>query len=137
MGIRFTNVRQFEKELNQFVNKTGIAPGQVAQKLTFDVFSGVVKKTPVDTGWARANWIFTEDQPSTQLKPKPSENNVLPEPQTPNIQSRKFPIYWIANNVPYIIHLENGHSKQMGKGYMVRRTIAAIRSNIKALLRDL
>lgn len=138
MTVRFTNLKQFEKELQRFTRKTGIAPDVVARKLQFEVFKGVVQRTPVDTGWARANWQLAKGpRPDGIVGSKPSAGTVLPEPAATNVSIGQAPVYWVVNNLPYIVPLENGHSKQMGKGYMVQRTLVAVQAEIRALLKEL
>ena len=137
MSVKFTNLRAFEKDLEKFARETQTQPDALARNITFQVFKGVVERTPVLTGWARANWQVTKGSPATGTTPKPSENNVLSQPQLPGIPAGGIPSYWVTNNVPYIVPLENGHSKQIGKGYMVRRTIGVIQANIRSILKTL
>lgn len=138
MTVRFTNLKQFERDIKRFIKKTQIAPDTVARRLALSVFRGVVQRTPVDTGYARANWQMAKGvQPTGNPVPKPASGNVLPPPTPDNLPSTGIPVYWVVNNVPYIIPLENGHSKQMGRGYMVRRTLVAVQNEIRTILKEL
>lgn len=139
MSIRLTNVAQFEAELKEFQRRTKIAPKTIAGRLALSTFRGVVQRTPVDTGWARANWELRQGSalPTEPSVPKPSRDNKLAAPRAKLPPAPEFPVYWVLNNVPYIVPLENGHSQQMGKGYMVRRTLVAVREEIRTLLREL
>lgn len=138
MAVRFTNLAQFQRELEQFTKKVKIAPDTVARRLQFSVFRGVVQRTPVDTGWARANWQMAKGaRPTDNPVPKPAKGNVISEPQPRAQPTAGSSVYWVVNNVPYIVPLENGHSKQMGKGYMVRRTLVAVQNEIRTLLREI
>lgn len=138
MSVRFTNLRAFERDLKRFSKATRIAPETVAKRLQFEVFDGVVKRTPVDTGWARSNWQMARGaRPEDNPVPKPAADTVLAAPLAKNPVMGPRPVYWVVNNVPYIVPLENGHSKQMGKGYMVRRTLTAVQANVRRLLKEL
>lgn len=116
---------------------------EVVQKTGFDVFRGVVTRTPVDTGWARSSWNIAFTTMDTSVPPK-TEGGLGTAKAVNSKQEKKlelypddFPVIWITNGLPYIVPLENGHSKQMDKGYMVQRTMAQVIANINASLREL
>lgn len=88
--------------------------------------------TPIDTGWARANWVPSVGDPAIL----PASNN---DPDAAAIAARQQaaenglnrvlqwskddgPIY-ITNNVPYIGALNNGHSPQQAQPGFVQRAI--------------
>ena len=106
------NLEQFNEKLHKFANE--VAPEAVTivqKKLTFDVFSGVVKKTPVDTGRARGAWQITVGQiPSGE----PTTSIVGPRGgaaaggQAALSGLAPYQVIYISNNVPYIGVLENG-----------------------------
>ena len=100
------------------------------------MYSSIVKKTPVDTGRARANWNISVGSPDlttteeTRKSPKPMKN------MAGNLDDESI---FISNNLPYITTLEyggypnppkkdggktvNGYSKQAPEG-MVGVTLA-------------
>ncbi len=140
MSIRFTNFPQFERQIKKFAKHMRINANVFVRKIAFDVFAGVTKRTPVDTGWARSNWQIAIGNPSTNILEKPPENS-NGEAYAKSVNAKQlrnltpssieaFPVIWITNNLPYIIPLEYGHSKQMDKGYMVQRTLSHINSEI-------
>lgn len=140
MKIRITNQKEFSRKLREFQRKTELAPGLVAKQIAFEAFEGVVRRTPVDTGWCRANWNIAEGTPDTSVSPPeaPPEGSKLPPPQAGNIDSTKdYPVYYVTNNLPYAPELEAGRSEQMMKGYMIQRTLAAIAARIRFLLRSI
>ena len=49
------SVRQFNLDLAKFSKKTQLNLDIVARKVGFEIWNGVTKKTPVDTGRARAS----------------------------------------------------------------------------------
>ena len=55
------SVRQFNLDLAKFSKKTQLNLDIVARKVGFEIWNGVTKKTPVDTGRARASWNLTEE----------------------------------------------------------------------------
>ncbi len=125
---------KFNKALKEFQDKVDIAPGLVAKRVAFEMFDGVVRKTPVDLGYARVNWNLAQDAPDPSLQ-EAAGGGPPPLPTLGHVG--KYPSLFISNNVPYIIPLEEGHSKQSGKGFMVRRTLADIQSNLEQFTKDL
>jgi hypothetical protein len=118
---------QFSLNIEKFVEKAKGNAEVVIKKIAYDIFTRVVFKTPVDTGAARANWLASV---GTFVGPKPNTGNVDPEAthttleiakivDTFTLQSKNL---YLANNLPYILPLENGHSKQAPSG-MVALTL--------------
>ena len=138
MRIRITNEKQFVRKLREFAERTALAPGLIAKEVAFQAFAGVVERTPVDTGWARASWNIAEGNPDVSVPPKPGDDTVLPPPIPAAVDSSDpFPVYFVTNALDYIGELEKGRSKQIGKGYMSQRTLAAIEADIGVILRSL
>lgn len=121
---------------------------RVVKKLVLDIVANLQASpgdggTPVDTGWARVNWIPVIGAASRRATPKPGDHGqtvqaaidlasqgqaaVAAIVTTYNL--RQGPVT-IANNVPYILRLDAGSSKQAPSGF-VRRGI------VKALVVDL
>lgn len=92
-----------------------------ARKLVLELHGELVENTPVDTGWARNNWIPTIGSP--QDSPVGTPDKIETEAQQQgalNVASWLFSqgAAWIANNVPYIQVLNAGSSKQAPKGFV-------------------
>lgn len=71
--------------------------------------------TPVDTGWARANWIVSVGRP--EVLPVGSRKEVSIAEQQASLAAllgykRTAGAVFIVNNVPYIRKLNEGWSKQ-------------------------
>lgn len=117
----------------------------VIKKLTLDIVANLVSApdtgygTPVDTGWARANWVPNIGRPKTTTegtREAAEVGNVSTVGQQAGIASvvtgyrrDRGPVF-ISNNVPYILLLNEGSSKQAPKGF-VQNAIA------KAVTQDL
>jgi hypothetical protein len=78
----------------------------VLKSVGFETQNRITKKTPVDTGRARAGWQGEHDR-----------------------QDQHKATFTISNNVPYIIFLEYGHSKQAPSG-MVRITMQELHGKL-------
>jgi len=110
------------------------------RKMAFDVVANLRKAgseggTPVDTGWARANWVPSlGGEPASE--PVGSKISVLSaEAATQsglgsllNYKLLIGPVY-ITNNVPYITRLNDGHSSQAPKGFVQAAITAAVAMN--------
>lgn len=109
----------------------------VHRKIAFDLFSGVVLKTPVDTGRARASWrvgigaINTSVQSEGQKQPGAEAATTAGSAALQNMTLDK-PV-WITNSLAYIGALEAGHSKQSPNG-MVQLTLAEVRADLSRLV---
>lgn len=119
--FKFTNLKEFNKDLMKFAKAAGVVPGLAATRVAFDLHKRIVQATPVDTGWARASWNITEGRVDTSVG-----NSKQDFPS-----GKEFPTWYITNNVSYIIYLEQGRTKQMDKGYMVRRSLNVVQSDIR------
>lgn len=116
-------VRVVLGELERFTAKMMV-------KLAFSITAELVEATPVDTGWARANWVPRRGAP--QLVPVGSPQNVDRSAAAQGQASlARYSIFdgsiFISNNVPYIGRLNAGHSKQAPAGFIQRSIFRGIR----------
>jgi len=94
---------------------------KAAKKLVLDIHEGLVVGTPVDTGWARSNWLLSVGKSVTS--PVGSKEKISVAEQNAGVGSIlgwKFtqgPAY-DTNNVPYIRTLNGGSSKQAPRGFI-------------------
>lgn len=124
---------QFTLDLKRFSDKAKGRMDLVVRKITLDIHARVTLKTPVDTGRARANWIATIARPATGVR-EPAASGYGGSTGAANAQasiqqavaslasSKAGQSLFVVNNLPYIIDLENGSSKQAPVG-MLRVTL--------------
>lgn len=146
--LSFKNRREFEHELNVFIEKT--LPDQhlaIQKKIAIDLFSRIIEKNPVGNpdlwknpesappgyvgGRSRGNWQVSTTTPKNNDVP-----NIDPEGSTTvalGLSAMATAKYggtiWIYNNVRYITALEHGHSKQAPAG-MVAVSLAEIAAGL-------
>lgn len=108
-----------------------------ARQLVLRIHEGLVRDTPVDTGWARANWLLAIGAPI--LKPAGSKDKLNGSVQAAGVAAIlgwKFsqgPAY-DTNNVPYMRTLNGGSSRQAPPGFIEKTVQAAVAiSNRKKL----
>lgn len=90
-------------------------------RLVIDIHRDLAIDTPVDTGWAAANWIISMGTFSTE--PAGSRENVSKATSNAGLAgllnwTLKDGTIYITNNVPYIIYLNEGHSDKAPPGYV-------------------
>jgi hypothetical protein len=113
----------FGSQLQAFRRSTGIRMDKVVRKVGFDLTSDIVKLTPVDTGMARSNWFLGNDR-LTDTDTTASKNGAPSLTRAAAFASTLHAggVFFIVNNLPYIMRLEYGSSTQAPNG-MARRTV--------------
>jgi len=123
------NLKEFNAKVGRFTSR--LLPEQiqlVKQKVALQLLERIVNMTPVDTGRARSNWQVTLDERSTSVT-----GPIVSAAQTINTGAAVIAAVsggqsiWIANNLPYIEPLENGHSSQAPAG-MIAVALAEVGS---------
>uniref|UniRef100_A0A6M3JNS9 Putative tail protein n=1 Tax=viral metagenome TaxID=1070528 RepID=A0A6M3JNS9_9ZZZZ len=148
MAARLENVERFNREINEYARD--LLPRQLVllqKKIVFEVLRGVVGRTPVDTGRARGNWqvsigapkdgeVETKEKGPRGEAPQAGGGGVFGAGRTELgalPRGRPFQVVFITNNVPYIVRLEEGWSKQAPQG-MLAVTFAEVAEKIRSEL---
>jgi hypothetical protein len=126
---------QFILSLRQFAETVPERFLALHREIAVNLFAEIVSRTPVDTGYARANWWPSVTNPSAEITGPRFEQGIGGDAAAALSLARladslgalpAYGVFWIANNVEYIGALEDGHSGQAPEG-MVRVSIADIR----------
>tara|TARA_Y100001937_G_scaffold4998_1_gene6611 strand:- start:515 stop:910 length:396 start_codon:yes stop_codon:yes gene_type:complete len=122
----------FEDEMESAIRKIKETHNKIVRTATIDLFSGVIRDTPVDTGRARGNWVTQVGLPAQEEieRDDPDGSLAIAEviSETPELAGREV---FLSNALPYIEGLENGRSMQSPAG-MVRRNFARVRRIVDA-----
>jgi len=125
-----TNGREFREQLE--ASKAALAQEALLwhKKICFLLLTGVIYKTPVDTGRARGNWQSSIGQPLASQSPilDKTGNIAFAAGAAVLAQLRPFQTFWLSNNLPYIERLEDGWSKRQAPNGFVGLTLAHIRT---------
>lgn len=128
-----TQVRVVVKSVNGFTER-------LMQRITLNVVAQLVRSTPVDTGWARANWVPSIGTPRTGTagsRRAAEDGRIDLGPQvagTAALASYKLgPSIHITNNVPYINRLNSGSSRQAPAGFVQQSIFRGIRQSVTRL----
>ena len=108
---------------------------RVIKKSGFEIFSRIIRRTPVQTGRTRGNWQFDEGSiPSGYSEDVMDKDGGETEMIMASGVEDWNPetIGYFANNVPWILKLENGSSIQAPAG-MVKVSVAEFESILKSM----
>lgn len=116
----------FASDLNKFRIKTGLRAETVCRKVLLDLTTDIVRATPVDTGHARANWqVSLSAAAGGEIQGNDKGGGQSIAAALPTVQLfGPGKVAYIANNVPYIMPLEYGHSSKQAPAGMARIAVA-------------
>jgi hypothetical protein len=137
-------IASFTAQLNAFDDRVRDRLTQVIQSIAFIIAEAIIvgnqygPGTPVDTGFARANWVMAiNDEPAGTLVDRPAGHVAFPAADTTIPGTLGLgDIFRMANNAVYAYSLEMGHSQQAPTG-MVRIVIAAGQTIVNDLIGSL
>lgn len=113
---------------------------QTIARLSVNISAELIERTPVDTGWARANWVPSIGTPfegnadeldevaRRAAAPAQGARQQTSTAALLTYQIERGPVF-ISNNVPYIVFLNEGTSDQAPAGFVQ----AAIQQGIMSL----
>lgn len=116
---RGLSAREFAIDLKKFGTVTREQASTIFRKIIFDLDTRIVLSTPVDTGRARGNWFPSLGSPSGARDDSAADKSgaaAIGRMQAAFSGAKIGDVAWFTNNLPYILPLENGHSKQASQG---------------------
>jgi len=120
--------RLFAIDLKKFGEVTRGRAQAIFIKIALELDQRVVMDTPVLTGRARGNWFPSIGLPSNEvdfLARDPGGTKTMVAVKANILSAKLGQTIWLANNLPYILPLENGYSSKAPQG-MVDINIVAI-----------
>lgn len=128
---------EFALSLAKFAEAAPEQARDVVRKVSIDVLTKVVLRSPVDTGRFRANWNTSFGAPSyrvTTNTDRTGQGAILRGKATIGRAYGDNDIY-ITNALPYAQRLEYGYSKQAPAG-MVRVTVTEFQTYVDNAVRS-
>ena len=123
----------FSDDIGKFNDKVDKIATDIFRGTSIDLLTRIIRRTPVDEGTARGNWMTTINTPSKDvdksIKDKEGGKAISRATKTAKKAKLGNSIYLI-NNLPYIGALENGHSDQRPEG-MVKVTVTEFENIVK------
>ena len=108
-------------DLSEYARRKQAEIKEVRRGFVFALYASIVRKTPVDTGRARANWNVSHGSEDTSVTDKTMEHGLKYKQKdipVPDGDGKAF----ISNNLPYIATLEyGGYPKKVEKGTKVSK----------------
>lgn len=103
---------QFELALAKFAERTGDRIDEVVIRSLLSLQSNIVEPWPVDTGFSRANWQMTVDEPASTTVVGAAPPLSFPVPAAGHV-------YYLVNPVRYAMRLEFGFTgtDSLGRHY--------------------
>lgn len=109
------------QETRRIIDELETFTEDIIRRLATGIHRELTRTTPVDTGWARANWIPQLGVPfignSQEIEPTPADVAGAQGLQNAGLAAvvgyrLELGAVFISNNVPYILELNDGSSTQ-------------------------
>lgn len=123
----------FDGDLKRYVKQVKEMSTRRFRRIGMHALGQVVTRTPVKAGVARANWNVTVNatEETHSFDKKDPGGGLATNAGKMVISGAKLgDTIHLTNTVPYIERLEDGWSKQQGRGFMVALTVKEIQSLI-------
>lgn len=135
MAINDGSVREFGRGLDRFSRKLEIDVNTLKRKLSFDIFSSIVAKTPFDEGRARSSWNINYGQPDTSVPDEVKDAMTKSQATVTAISklsrfkddNNPYSPIFITSSLVYMPPLEDGSSDQAPNG-MVALTMEEVQT---------
>jgi hypothetical protein len=132
------NAAEFIRDIEAFKNKVAYQNGVIFRKITLDLYTDIVLRTPRDTGLAAGNWQIGVNKVPTEIIDRKDPDKSLAATQglweaskMSGLRMRDDTRIYIANNLVYIVPLEHGHSQIQAPNGMVNLAIEAMMARLQ------
>lgn len=128
----------FKRRFAALLQRVGDKADTVVRNSALDVLSAVVRRSPVDTGRFRGNWMtaLQKIDTSTNAPDDKSGASSLTRGQSVLGQFRPGQTIYLTNSLPYARRLEYGWSQQAPQG-MVRLSVVEFDQYLKRAVESL
>jgi len=111
-----------KRDIKAFVQRTELTLDQMLRSIALTLLSAIVKRSPVDTGRFRGNWMVQVDlAPQTTETEDKAGSATIAQGQAEIARFKFGETVYLLNHLVYALELEYGSSKQAPSG-MVRIT---------------
>lgn len=93
-------------DMTKYANGCLLKVKEVRRKFAFGLYAGIVKKTPVDTGRARANWNISVGKVDDSVTDEKKKTGTKYKEKDIKVDGDES--IFISNNIEYITKLEYG-----------------------------
>jgi len=127
----------FSNDLNKFTLKLKNGNKKTIRATAMQAYKMVTENTPVASGRAKGNWFIGVDAPNRDVTKRFSRKpygvpaaEYRVQNEVSKIKGTQNNVY-ISNNLPYIMRLETGYSRQAPAG-MVAITVEQLKQHIES-----
>jgi len=129
----------WNRVIDKWTKKVPSDISKVQRKISLDLSSNVIVRTPVDTGAARGEWLGSFDTPASSPSGMTDKTGAATLAKISNVVSgfdgKSDQVFYLTNNAPHIVKLEyESHSPQAANG-MVRVSVELIKRKYKRLFK--
>lgn len=124
---RTGSLKQFAVRMRSTADKLPERADKIVREIALAVDRTLVLATPVDTGRARANWQATLGAPATGVidgepgkRASVAQATAQASAVIAGYKGGPGAAIFLTNNLPYIVPLNNGSSKQQAAGFVER-----------------
>lgn len=118
----------FNKAVAAWLVKNEIDIRLATKRIAFELLGRIATYTPRDTGRASASWMLAAGTSANlEVEPEGKYDEDHASNKAEGVVAANA--YVISNNLPYIVALEEGHSRQRPSGF-VRLAVADVRTNM-------
>lgn len=132
--------KELAKELEVILQQVKTSVKTANQVVSLETQARLKRLNPKATNWSANNWNLAIGQPDRELRPpqRPKKKIKLTGPNIGAIgKITDKSVIYITNNTPYVIYLEEGHSKQQAAGWFRRTAKQAYDRYNKVLIENL
>jgi len=129
---------RLDRRLRRVSRRLGDFAVDLQRQVAIAIGEDVVRSTPVDTGFARGNWLPGLNAPP--LVPASTlDPTALAAPARIAAAAELLRLgdtFYITNNAPYIDLLNRGYSPQAAAGYVARSVDRGLQAGIQIAVRN-
>ncbi len=113
---------------------------RIVKRIALNATANLIETTPVDTGWARANWVLEIGAPfrgTAGTREQAESGRIDASAQQSGIAAvatgyKLGPEIFLSNNVPYITRLNEGSSAQAPAAFVQAAILRAVEQTVRA-----
>lgn len=120
----------FSSDVHRIAEKMNTDVEEVVAATFIELFSSVIKDTPVDEGRLQGNWQTTKNTPAQNEVERTGSSGAI---ANAHATVKKPGLYYLTNNLPYAHTIEyDGHSSVKAPAGMVRINVLRLKSILRS-----
>ena len=122
----------FASGISGYAKRTNLSLNDAVVAVCAKASTEIIRKTPALTGRLKGNWYASIGTPSTETSEDRREAEAMAE--TVGIASNAAgKVFYLTNNLSYVIPIEYGHSRIKSPQGMLRITVEEINNDLRRM----